>query len=49
MDAKLEEIEARYESVGQEMASPEGTGDHERLRDIGRSYAELGEIVGPIR
>ena len=49
MDAKLEEIEARYESVGREMASPEGTGDHERLRELGRTYAELGEIVGPYR
>jgi peptide chain release factor 1 len=49
MDAKLEEIEARYESVGREMASSAVAGDQDRLRELGRSFAELGGIVGPYR
>ena len=49
MDGKLEELEERYEAVGRELASPEVTADRERLRELGRTYAELGEIVGPYR
>jgi peptide chain release factor 1 len=47
MDAKLEEIEVRYESVGREMSA--ATGDPDRLRELGRTFAELGDIVGPYR
>jgi peptide chain release factor 1 len=47
MDAKLEEIEARYESVGREMSA--ASGDPDRLRELGRAFAELGDIVGPYR
>jgi peptide chain release factor 1 len=49
MDAKLEEIEARYESVGREMAASAVAGDQDRLRELGRAFAELGGIVGPYR
>src|SRR5205823_3667620 len=49
MDARLEEIERRYEAVGREMASPGVSSDHERLRELGRAYAELAEIIGPYR
>jgi protein subunit release factor A len=47
MDDRLAEIEARYAQVEAEMASPEVTSDPERLRDLGKAYAELGDIVGP--
>jgi peptide chain release factor 1 len=46
---RLEEIEARYAAVEAEMASPAGASDPDRLRDLGRAYAELGEVVTPYR
>ena len=46
---RLEEIEARYAAVEAEMASPAIASDPDRLRDLGRAYAELGEVVGPYR
>ncbi|MBI3648312.1 MAG: peptide chain release factor 1 [Actinobacteria bacterium] len=49
MNAKLEEIEARYEAVAGEMASPEAGGDPDRLRELGRTLSQLGEIVAPYR
>jgi peptide chain release factor 1 len=49
VDGKLEELEERYEAVGRELASPEVTSDHDRLRELGRTYAELGELIGPYR
>src|SRR5262245_53425265 len=49
MDDRLAEIEARYAQVEAEMATPEVASDPDRLRDLGRAYAELGEIVGPYR
>src|ERR1044071_3170597 len=49
MDDRLAEIEARYAQVEAEMATPETASDPDRLRDLGRAYAELGEIVGPYR
>ncbi len=49
MDAKLEEIEARYEQVAAEMASPKVAGDPERMRTLGKSFSELEEIVVPYR
>jgi peptide chain release factor 1 len=49
MDDRLAEIEARYAQVEADMATPEVASDPERLRDLGKAYAELGEIVGPYR
>jgi len=49
MDDRLAEIEARYAQVEAEMATPEVASDPERLRDLGKAYAELGEIVRPYR
>src|SRR6478672_2180397 len=49
MDERLAEIEAHYEQVEAEMATPEGASDPDRLRDLGRAYSELGEIVAPYR
>jgi peptide chain release factor 1 len=49
MDDRLAEIETRYAQVEAEMATPEVASDPERLRDLGKAYAELGEIVGPYR
>jgi peptide chain release factor 1 len=49
IDERLEEIEAAYDDVAAEMARPETTGDPERLRTLGKRYAELGAIVTPYR
>jgi peptide chain release factor 1 len=49
MDDRLAEIEARYAQVEAEMATSEVASDPDRLRDLGKAYAELGEIVGPYR
>ena len=49
IEDRLEEIEARYEQVEAEMASPAVASDPELLRDLGRAYAELGDVVGPYR
>jgi peptide chain release factor 1 len=49
IEDRLEEIEARYEQVEAEMASPAVASDPDRLRDLGRAYAELSDVVGPYR
>src|ERR1051325_3311471 len=49
MDDRLAEIDARYAQVEGEMATPEAASDPDRLRDLGKAHAELGEIVGPYR
>ena len=49
MDDRLAEIEARYEEIGQEMAGPEVAADPDRLRTLGKTYAELGAVVAPLR
>jgi peptide chain release factor 1 len=49
VDARLEEIESRYEAISQEMASPGVSADPGRLRSLGKAFAELREIVGPYR
>jgi peptide chain release factor 1 len=46
---RLPQIEARYEAVQAEIASPEVAGDPDALRRLGRELAELGEIVEPYR
>ncbi len=49
LDERLAKIESRYEAVSDELASPEVVNDQERMRDLGRSFAELQEIVRPYR
>jgi peptide chain release factor 1 len=49
MRERLDEIEARYEQLSGEMASPEVASDPSRLRELGRAFAELQEIVEPYR
>ena len=49
LNDRLEEIEARYEALQQEMSTPEIATDPDRLRELGRSFAELREIVEPYR
>ena len=49
IDDRLREIESRYEQVQADLASPETAADPERMRDLGRSYAELDAIVRPYR
>jgi peptide chain release factor 1 len=49
VDARLREIEARFEQVQAEMASPEVARDPQRLRALGRDFAQLQEIVAPYR
>ena len=49
MDERLDEIEAHYEQVEAEMATPEVASDPDRLRDLGRAHSELGEVVAPYR
>jgi peptide chain release factor 1 len=49
IDARLEEIEAAYDDVAAEMALPETMADPDRLRTLGKRYAELGDIVAPYR
>jgi peptide chain release factor 1 len=49
MQERLKEIEARYDAIQAEMAAPDVASDLDRLRDLGRSYSELQEIVVPYR
>jgi peptide chain release factor 1 len=49
IDARLEEIAARHAQVQAEMSTPEAASDPDRLRDLGKAYAELDEIVRPYR
>jgi peptide chain release factor 1 len=48
-DARLRDIEARYEQIQAEMASPEVARDPTRLRTLGKDFSELQEIVAPYR
>src|SRR5436309_2685652 len=49
MEERLEEIERRYDEIAQEMASPEVASDPSRLRELGKTFAELEEIALPYR
>src|SRR6266576_6312867 len=49
LDDRLAEIESRYESVSAELAQAGTAGDRDRMRDLGRSFSELQEIVQPYR
>ena len=49
LDARLAEIESRYEAVSNELSAPGAAADQDRFRTLGKSFAELGEIVRPYR
>ena len=49
LDDRLSEIEARYELLQAEMASPEVARDPDRLRRLGKELAEIGGFVAPYR
>ena len=49
VDDRLEEVEARFEQVQAEMASPETASDPSRLRSLGKAYSELDAVVRPYR
>ena len=49
MEARLEEIEARYEELARELSSPEVSSDPARLRELGKTFSELEEVVLPWR
>jgi peptide chain release factor 1 len=49
LDARLVEIESRFEAVSNELAAPGVAADQDRFRTLGKSFAELGEIVRPYR
>jgi peptide chain release factor 1 len=49
LDARLAEIESRYEAISHELAVPGVTADQDRFRTLGKSFAELEEIVRPYR
>lgn len=49
LETRLSEIEARFEELSAEMSSTEVASDHDRLRRLGKDFAELQEIVVPFR
>jgi len=49
IDARLDEIVARHAQVQDEMSAPDVASDPTRLRDLGKAFAELDEIVRPYR
>ena len=49
VEERLREIEARFEQVEAELASPETAADPNRLRTLGKTYAELEAVVRPYR
>jgi len=46
---RLAELEARYEEIGRQMASPELSSDHAAIADLGRELARLEPIVAALR
>ena len=49
LQARLDEIEARYQELEREMSSPDVASDPSRLRERGKAFAELRDIVVPYR
>ena len=49
LESRLEEIRARHDRVSAEMSEPGVAADQDRLRSLGKAYAELEEIVAPYR
>jgi peptide chain release factor 1 len=49
LDERLREIEARYEDISAQLSSPSAGSDPDRLRELGRAFSELREIVDAYR
>src|SRR6266540_2893098 len=49
LEARLSDVERRYDQLSEELASLDVAADRDRLRRLGKDLAELGEIVGPYR
>jgi len=49
VESRLDEIEGRYDQLEAELSSAEVAADPDRLRRLGKQFAELGEIVLPYR
>ena len=49
LDERLAELEARLEQVQTDLASPETAGDPERMRTLGKAFAELDPVVRTYR
>ena len=47
--AQLESVEARYRDLGEEMARPEVATNPSRVRELGKEYRDLEEIVATYR
>src|SRR6266702_1039990 len=49
IETKLEEIEESYEQAAAELTAPHIAADPDRLRDLGKRFAELQDVVVPYR
>jgi peptide chain release factor 1 len=49
IETKLDEIEETYEQAAVELAAPDVAADPDRLRDLGKRFAELQDVVLPYR
>ncbi len=49
IETKLDEIEESYEQAAAELAAPDIAADPDRLRDLGKRFAELQDVVVPYR
>ncbi len=49
MFERLEQIEARFQDLGQQMADPEVLGDHEKYQKIAKQHRELEPVVDKFR
>ncbi len=49
IEPKLDEIEESYEQAAAELAAPDVAADPVRLRDLGKRFAELQDVVVPYR
>jgi peptide chain release factor 1 len=49
IEPRLDEIEQSYDRVAAEMAEPDVASDPDRLRDLGRRFAELETVITPYR
>jgi peptide chain release factor 1 len=48
-DARLREIESRYDAIEREMSAPDVASNPDRLRELGKVFSELRQIVEPFR
>ena len=49
MFERLEQIEARYEELGRQLADPEVLGDHDKYQKIARQHRDLADVVDKFR